>query len=163
MSSKKIIIFIQSYASMNTKLLIDNSIKKFSDIEVISLPNDTKIDVSSYDLIGFASGIYFWDCGKEIYKHLEKIKGIEGKNVFFICTAGSPRESYIKKPKEAIEKKGGKFVAGFGTMGSTKGGVTGFFRDLFKMQIRPNENDFKECEKFIENIINDNYNFICLE
>jgi len=163
MPSKKIIIFIQSYASMNTKLLIDNSIKKFSDIEVLSLPNDTKIDVSSYDIIGFASGIYFWDCGKEIYKHLEKIKGIEGKNVFFICTAGSPKESYIKKPKEAIEKKGGNFVAAFGTMGTTKGKVTGFFRDLFNMQIRPNENDFKECENFIENIINDNYNFICLE
>ena len=163
MSNKKTILFLQSYASMNTKLLIDNSTKQFSNFEIVNLPDDKQIDVSSYDLIGFASGIYFWDCGKEIYKHLEKLKGLEGKNVFYICTAGSPKESYIKKPQEAIEKKGGKFVAAFGTMGSTKGGITGFFRDLFNMKVRPNENDFKECEKFIENLMNNNFNFICLD
>ena len=162
MSDKKVIIFMQSYGSMNTKLLLDNSTKNIQNLEIITLPNEDKIDVSSYDLIGFASGIYFWDFGREVYNHIEKLKGLEGKNVFTICTAGSPSESYPKKPKDAIEKKGGKLVAGFGTMGSTKGGITGFFRGLFNMQVRPNENDFNECKKFIENTIQGDFKFISL-
>ena len=163
MSDKKAIIFIQSYGSMNTKLLLDNSTKKFPNLEIVTLPNEEKLDVSSYDIIGFASGIYFWDLGKEIYNHINKLKGLEGKNVFVICTAGSPSESYPKKPKEAIEKKGGKLVAWFIITGSTKGGITGFFRGVFNMQVRPNDNDFKECENFIENTLKDNFKFVHLE
>ena len=163
MSDKKAILFMQSYGSMNTKLLLDNATKNIQNLEIITLPNEEKIDVSSYDLIGFASGIYFWDLGKEVYNHIEKLKGLEGKNVFVICTAGSPSANFPKKPKEAIEKKGGNLVAGFGTMGSTKGGITGFFRGLFNMQVRPNENDFTECKKFIENTINGDFKFISLD
>ena len=163
MTDKKAILFIQSYSSMNTKQLLDNSTKNFPNIEIVTVPNETKLDVSSYDIIGFASGIYFWDLGKDIYNHIEKLKGLEGKNVFVICTAGSPNESYPKKPKEAIEKKGGKLVAGFITKGGPKGGVSGFFRGLFNMQVRPNENDYKECEKFIENTMKDDFKFISLE
>ena len=163
MSDKKAILFMQSYGSMNTKLLLDNAAKNFKNLEIVTLPNDTKTDVSSYDIIGFASGIYFWDVGKEVYNHITKLKGLEGKDVFVICTAGSPNEGHPKKPKEAIESKGGKLVAGFITMGSTKGGVTGFFRGLFNMQVRPNDNDFKECEKFIENTLKGEYNFVSLE
>ena len=153
---------MQSYSSMNTKLLLDSSTKNFPNIEIITLPNETKLDVSEYDLIGFASGIYFWDFGKEIYNHINKLKGLEGKNVFTICTAGAQSGNHPKRPKDAIEKKGGKLVAGFGTPGSTKGGVTGFLRGLFNMQVRPNENDFKECEKFIDNTMKGDFKFISL-
>ena len=44
MSNKKAILFLQSYASMNTKLLIENSSKKFSNLEIVNLPNDNKVD-----------------------------------------------------------------------------------------------------------------------
>ena len=163
MSDKKAIIFMQSYGSMNTKLLLDNSTKNFQNLEIVTLPNETKVDVSSYDIMGFASGIYFWDLGKEIYNHINKLQGLEGKNAFVICTAGSPSDGYPKKPKEAIEKKGGKLVAGFITTGSTKGGVTGFIRNMFNMQVRPNKDDFVECEKFIKNTLNGVFDFISLK
>ena len=151
---------MQSYGSMNTKLLLDNSTKNLPNVEIVTLPNETILDVSSYDLIGFASGIYFWDLGKEIYNHIKKLKGLEGKNVFTICTAGSAYDSYPQKPKEAIEGVGGKLVAGFICTGSTKGGITGYVRGLFNMQVRPNENDYKECEKFIQNTMNGEFKFI---
>ena len=148
---------------MNTKLLLDNSTKKFPNIEIIPLPNDEKIDVSTYDLIGFASGIYYWDFGKEIYKHIEKIKGLEGKNVFVLYTAGVVTEGHSLKPKDAIEKKGGKLVAGFGCRGSSKGGIGGFFSGLFGVKERPDENDFKECETFIDNTMKGDFKFVHFE
>ena len=163
MSDKKVIIFMQSYSCMNTKLLLDNSTKKFPNIEIIPLPNEEKIDVSAYDLIGFASGIYYWDFGKEIYKHIEKIKGLEGKNIFVLYTAGSPKEGHSLKPKDAIEKKGGKLVAGFGCRGSSKGGIGGFFSGLFGVKERPDENDFKECETFIDNTMKGEFKFVHFE
>ena len=163
MSDKKVIIFMQSYSCMNTKLLLDNSTKKFPNIEIIPLPNEEKIDVSAYDLIGFASGIYYWDFGNEVYKHIEKIKGLEGKNVFVLYTAGSVKEGHSLKPKDAIEKKGGKLVAGFGCSGSSKRGVGGFFNGLFGVKERPDENDFKECETFIDNTMKGDFKFVHFE
>ena len=74
MSDKKAILFMQSYGSMNTKLLLDNAAKNFKNLEIVTLPNDTNTEVSSYDIIGFASGIYFWDVGKEVYNHIKKLK-----------------------------------------------------------------------------------------
>ena len=68
MESKKIIIFYYSYSSMSTEKLLKGIKETISNIELLLLPSEEKNDVSSYDLIGFASGIYAWDFGKQFIK-----------------------------------------------------------------------------------------------
>ena len=43
----------------NTKMLIDAIAAKF-DVTLIDATKETAKDLSSYDLIGFASGVYFF-------------------------------------------------------------------------------------------------------
>ena len=78
MESKKIIIFYYSYSSMSTQWLVQGIQTAFPNIEILLLPNEEKNDVSSYDYVGFASGIYAWDFGKPVYQKIEALKGLEG-------------------------------------------------------------------------------------
>ena len=75
MKGKKIIIFYYSYSTMSTQKLIKGVQAAFPYIEILLLPNEEKNDVSSYDYIGFASGIYAWDFGKPVYQKIEKLIG----------------------------------------------------------------------------------------
>ena len=82
MEGKKIIVFYYSYSTMSTEKLVKGIQTSFPNMEILLLPSEEKNDVSSYDYVGFASGIYAWDFGKPIYEKLEKLQGLEGKNVF---------------------------------------------------------------------------------
>ena len=44
---------------------------------------------------------------------------IRRKKCFNLCNSGSASEKYPLYPKEAIEKKGGKFLGGWGCQGKS--------------------------------------------
>ena len=150
MDSKKIIIFYYSYSTMSTEKLVKGIQTSFPNIEILLLPSEEKNDVSSYDYVGFASGIYAWDFGKPVYQKIEKLQGFEGKKCFSLCTSTSASEKYTLYPKEAIEKKGGKFIGGLGCQGKANffplnifGGVHGG---------KPDDNDIKNAVDFVINL-----------
>ena len=68
MEGKKIIIFYYSYSSMSTEKLVKGVQTAYPNIEILLLPNEEKNDVSSYDYVGFASGIYSWNFEKTVMK-----------------------------------------------------------------------------------------------
>ena len=115
---------------------------------------EEKNDVSSYDYVGFASGIYAWEFGKPIYEKLEKLTGLEGKKCFSLCTSGSASEKYPLYPKEAIEKKGGKFLGGWGCQGKSNYFPLNLFGGLHKE--KPDENDIKTGAEFLKKLIEEN-------
>ena len=154
MEGKKIIIFYYSYSTMSTQKLIKGVQAAFPNIEILLLPNEEKNDVSSYDYIGFASGIYAWDVGKPVYQKIEKLMGLEGKKCFSLCSSGSPSEKYALYPKEAIEKKGGKFLGGWGCQGKANFFPLNFFGGIHGD--KPDENDIKACVEFVKKTIEDN-------
>ena len=90
---------------MSTEKLVKGIQVSFPNIEALLLPSEEKNDISSYDYIGFASGIYAWDFGKPIYQKIEKLQGLEGKKCFSLCTSTAGAEKYTLYPKDAIEKK----------------------------------------------------------
>ena len=154
MESKKIIIFYYSYSTMSTQKLVQGIQAAIPNIEILLLPSDDKNDVSSYDYIGFASGIYAWNFGKPVYQKIEKLVGLEGKKCFSLCSSGAGSEKYIYYPKEAIEKKGGKFIRGYGCQGKANffplnifGGVHGS---------KPDENDIKGAVDFLKKLVEEN-------
>jgi len=55
----KVAIAYYSQHHGNTKKLLD-AIKDLADVELINVVECKKEDLSYYDLIGFASGILFW-------------------------------------------------------------------------------------------------------
>ena len=110
MESKKIIIFYYSYSTMSTQKLVQGIQAAFPNIEILLLPSDEKNDVSSYDYVGFASGIYAWDFGKPIIQKIEKLTGLEGKKYFSLCSSGAGSEKYIYYPKRGNRKERRKIL-----------------------------------------------------
>ena len=97
MDSKKIIIFYYSYSTMSTEKLVKGIQASFPNIEILLLPNEEKNDVTSYDYIGFASGIYAWDFGKPIYQKIENVDEENKENNL------KKNENENNKEKDALE------------------------------------------------------------
>ena len=104
----------------NTKKLLD-AIAAQEDVTLISVLEDANADLSSFDRIGFASGIYYGSFARQIISfasaHLP-----ENKDVFYIYTHGAPKGGFLKSIREVAEKKhcrelGHYHCLGFDTFG----------------------------------------------
>ena len=118
------------YASVhhgNTKKIIDE-IAKTNDVELIDATQTVEKDLSEYDLIGFASGVY----GGKFHQSVLKFASVnltDNKNVFLICTYGG--RPVFKSIEQVIAYKHDTIVGrfsckGFDTFGPLKliGGVS---------------------------------------
>ena len=148
---KRIIIFYYSYHNMNTKKVLEAACANCNNVELIPLPSD-RYDVSGYDFVGFASGIYYLNFGKPVYEHINQIKGLEGKHCFCIATSGMGWEKFGSYPKDAIIKKGGLFEGSISIKALDTIAPFNWFGGLNKNH--PNEEDFNKTKKFIDDIIN---------
>ena len=154
MEGKKIIIFYYSYSAMSTDKLVKGIQSIYPNIEILLLPSEEKNDVSSYDYIGFASGIYIIGMGEPIYQKIEKLTGLEGKKCFSLCTSGRNVSKYPYYPKKAIEKKGGIFLGGWGCHGKVNYFPFSAFGGVNKD--KPDEYDIKTGAEFLRKLVEEN-------
>ena len=113
MEPKKIILFSSSYhVEEINKFLNALGSHPQATIDLIPLPTEEYKDVSKYDYVGFASGLWKWDYSRQVYDHLYKIYGLKGKLCFSFSITGSPLERRSYYLREPIEKQGGIFLGG---------------------------------------------------
>ena len=113
MEPKKIILFSSSYhVEEINKFLNALGTHPQATIDLIPLPTEEYKDVSKYDYVGFASGLWKWDYSRQVYDHLYKIYGLKGKLCFSFSITGSPLERRGYYLREPIEKQGGIFLGG---------------------------------------------------
>ena len=123
----KTVIMYASVHHNNTKELVC-AIAAENDIDVVDATKITEKDLSGYDLIGFASGIYFGKMHQSVINFAE-VNLPENKDVFLMCTyGGKPVFDSIKK---IVKEKQGRIVGefsckGFDTFGPFKliGGIS---------------------------------------
>lgn len=132
----------------NTKKLLD-AIAKQGDVTLIKASDDSQTDLSAYDLIGFASGIYMQKFHDTVLRFAEKNLP-QGKKVFFIYTYGVKRKTYTDAIKQITDSKGAELLGaydcpGFDTFGPFKliGGIA---------KGRPNDEDVAGAVKFFKGI-----------
>ena len=112
----------------NTKKLLD-AIAAAEDVTLIDVTAAAAADLTNFDRIGFASGIYYNSFAKQLLafasEHLP-----EKKDVFYIFTHGAPAGGFLKGIREIAEKKhcrelGSYHCQGFDTFGPFKlvGGI----------------------------------------
>ena len=99
----KTVIVYYSQHHGNTKKLLD-AIAATENVTLIDVTAQPTADLSSYDRIGFASGIYYSSFAKQIVtfasEHLP-----ENNNVFYIYTHGAPKGDFLKAMREIADKK----------------------------------------------------------
>ena len=137
------------YASVhhgNTKKVVDYLSTKIS-ATVVDVTKEKAFDVSEYDTVIFASGIYFGQFHKSILEYIETVDVAE-KNVVLLYTCGIRVQDYAKKLKKILEQKGAAvlgdcYCRGFDTYGflAKIGGIA---------KNHPNE---KDLEKIYDSII----------
>ena len=108
----------------NTKKVLDAIANYDKDIDLIDVIEKHEVDLTGYDRIGFASGIYFGKFAEQLH-NFAKVNLPTGKDVFFIATAGNPIEHNFNSIVAAtIEKHcneiGRYQCGGFDTFGPFK-------------------------------------------
>ena len=112
----------------NTKKLLD-AIAEKHPVTLIDVTAQPDADLSGYERIGFASGIYYSAFAKQIISfanaHLP-----ERKDVFYSYTHGAPKGDFLKAMREIADKKHCREIGeyrcqGFDTFGPFKlvGGI----------------------------------------
>ncbi|MDY6324974.1 MAG: flavodoxin domain-containing protein [Catonella sp.] len=111
----KTVILYYSKHHGNTKKLVD-AIAKSDDIDLIDVTETTSADLSGYDKIGIASGIYAGQFPKPMVKFVESNLP-EGKPVFIIITSASGSEGYFNSMIKKVEGKGCKIIGKYSARG----------------------------------------------
>ena len=106
-----------------------DAISKECDVELVDATKVHEKDLREYDLIGFASGIFFTKFSEQVL-NFARVNLQANKKVFFIATAGNPMKGNFNSIAEVIKDKKcnevGKFQCkGFDTYGPFKlfGGI----------------------------------------
>ena len=112
----------------NTKKLLD-AIAAKHDVTLIDVTKTPGADLSVYDRIGLASGIYYSSFAKQLLAWAEEHLP-EGKDVFYVFTHGAPKGLFLTAVRKIAEEKhcreiGDYHCQGFDTFGPFKlvGGI----------------------------------------
>ena len=132
----------------NTQKVVE-AIAKECDVELVDATKVHEKDLREYDLIGFASGIFFTKFSEQIL-NFARVNLPSNKNVFFIATAGNPIKGNFNSIADIIKDKKcnevGRFQCkGFDTYGPFKlvGGI---------QKGHPDEAELQEAIEFFKRI-----------
>lgn len=101
----------------NTKQLLDAIQKASSDeITLLDVTETSSANLEQYDLIGFASGIYYSKFEKRVLEFAKNNTPNE-KDVFFIYTYGAEKTGYTKAIREALNGTNANILGEYGCLG----------------------------------------------
>ena len=108
----------------NTKKLLDAIAEADQAVDLFDVTTSSTAELSAYDRIGFASGIYYSNFAKQIISCAEAYLP-EKKDVFYIYTHGAPGGNFLKAMREIAENKHCREIGeyrcqGFDTFGPFK-------------------------------------------
>jgi len=140
---KSAIVYYSSHHG-NTKKLVQ-AIAQGRDVVLIDAASTKNADLNGYDLIGFASGIYFGKFHESVLEfarnHLP-----QGKKVFFLSTyGGSSNTTAIRKE---VQAKGAQIAGEFGCKGYDTFGPFKLVGGIAKGH--PNAADLERACQFFE-------------
>jgi len=148
---KKTAIVYASYHHNNTEKLVQAVAEKFPEITLINCLKTDSADLSEFEEIGFASGIYFYNFHKKLLRFAEANLP-QDKKTFLMCTCGSKNKKYFNSISKIIEDKNGtvedKYIAyGWDTYGPLRM-IIGLKKG------HPDQSEIAEAITFVEKLIN---------
>ena len=129
----------------NTKKLLDAIAAEDNSVTLIDVTERPDADLSQFDRIGLASGIYFSSFAKQIIAFAEAHLP-ENKDVFYIYTHGAPFGGFLRGIREVAKKKNCRELGSFHCLGFDTFGPFGKIGGIAKGH--PNENDAAKAIEF---------------
>lgn len=128
MGNRTAIVYYSTHHG-NTKKLLD-AIAAANDVTLIDVTQKPTTDLTCFDRIGFASGIYYSSFAKPLLNYAGAYLP-EGKDVFFLSTQGNPVGRYFGSIRKIAKEKNCRELGcytcqGFDTFGPFKlvGGIS---------------------------------------
>ena len=128
----------------NTEKLLLKIKEKYADTALVKAAD-------CYDVLGFASGIYYGKFSPSVSAVFEQAIKSDVKKLFFIYTSGAGRAGYENTLRAKTEKSGKICLGIFSCKGFDTYGPFKLIGGLNKG--RPNEADFRDAIAFFENDI----------
>lgn len=119
------------------------------DADLLDVTAGNAADLSGYDAVGFASGIYYSKFQKAVISFAEQNLP-EGKDVFFVYTCGSMRGSYTNAISDAVSKKGANVLGEYGCLGFDTFGPFKLVGGIVKGH--PDTNELAQAKEFYRSI-----------
>ena len=132
----------------NTKKLLD-AIAAAEKITLIDVTEQPDIDLTSYDRIGFASGIYYSSFAKQLLSFASE-QLPENKDVFYIYTHGAPVGGFLKGIREIAEKKHCRELGAYHCLGYDTFGPFRFVGGIAKGH--PTDEEIARAVKFYRDL-----------
>lgn len=146
----KVLIIYHSEHHGNTKKLVE-AIAGQGDVSLLNVSDSSSLDWSEFDLIGFASGIYYQKFHKDILNSA-KNNLPTGKKVFFLYTCGVKRNSYTDSIRQVAEAKKAQILGSYGCLGFDTFGPFKLVGGIAKGH--PDDKDISAAMDFLRKIQN---------
>lgn len=142
---KQIAIVYSSIHHNNT----ENIVKSIKGIDIYKINEDSNIDLSKYDLVGFASGIYMGKFHSNIVNFINN-NSEDLKDIFLIYTSGSGIKGYGKNFQKELQKIGVNVIDVFSCKGFDTYGFWKIIGGIAKNH--PNKKDVENFKLFIKKL-----------
>ena len=131
----------------NTRKVVQAMAEELS-ADVFDLMEESSPDLSGYELIGFASGVFYNGLHEAMKRYLEEISMPGGQKFFLAATCGVAYMDYTRGERKRLERKGGQYLGSFQCRGFDTFGPFGKIGGIAKG--RPNEKDLKRAKSFAQ-------------
>ena len=147
----KLAIIYSSVHHGNTEKLVQSIAKKNPDIKLIDSTKAVMMDLSKYDYVGFASGIYHKKFHKTITTFIQDNLP-ENKKVFVLYTFSKEDSDILLNIKKLFAAKSAIILGIYSCKGYDSHGFLKFIGG--KNKNHPNEEEILGANAFIEQILN---------
>lgn len=126
--------------NQKTKKLVKNIVENVPDVTLIDVKNTQTADLSGYDRIGMASGIYYGRYHKNFITFLNNNLP-EQKNVFFMYTCGSDDPEYLQEITDTVLEKNPVVLGAYDCFGNSNHPF-----------VRPSKKEILQAVQFVGNL-----------
>lgn len=144
---KSIIIYASTHHG-NTRKVVE-AIAKESEVELLNACEVHEKDLTNYDLIGFASGIYAAQFHQQI-KNFAQVNLPQNKKIFYIMTSAMDKD-FSKSMEASINGKNAEIVGKFSCKGYNTFGPFKLVGGTGKGH--PDDNDLKNAVEFFKGLV----------
>lgn len=144
---KTAIVYYSRHHKNTLKLL--EAIAEKNDVTLIDVSENPTTELSEFDRIGFASGIYYSKFQKGLLAYAEEHMP-DGKQTFFIYTYGAEKSGYTKAITEAVRKHNAEILGEYGCFGFNTFGPFKLIGGIAKGH--PDAADIENALAFYENL-----------
>lgn len=146
----KVAIVYVSVHHKNTEKVVKAMAEEIN-ADLFNLNQSGNVDLSTYDVVGLASGAFFHNMHKKIIDFVKSDKLNSKQKVFLVCTCGSPFIDHTKEVAKILKEKNISYLSTFECAGFDTFGPFKIFGGIAKN--RPNNKDLEKAKKFIKGVV----------